>query len=282
MNQFRRTTLSIAILSALSASAFPRYAKLPATVESLDKVAEPYRELYEEKDGKFTLSVEGLEDVTGLKASLAAAREDAKKERQEKVKLAERYKDIDPDRYKEMMAALEGDEESQLIKAGKLDEVFNRRTEKLKAAHQKEIEAERAKEKAALDKAAKYQGRVLENAIRAATSKAEMHKHAVDDAVLHAKSIFTVDEDGNAVKLGADGQPVLGKDGKTPYSPAEWLEERKETSPHWFLNGNSGGGAQGDKGGSGGARTIKRAVFDAMTPAEKTKTAKDPNVKIVD
>ena len=105
-------------------------------------------------------------------------------------------------------------------------------------------------------------------------------QHAVEDALFRARTLFTLDGDGNAVQV-KDGQVVIGKDSKTPYSPAEWLEGMKESAPHWFPAGGSGGGAPGGKGpGGSGAKTMKRADFDSLNPLEKATKIKEGVVPV--
>lgn len=47
-------------------------------------------------------------------------------------------------------------------------------------------------------------------------------------------------------------------------------------------SGASGGGASGNGGGGGGKRTVSRAQFDGMSPADQAAAARDPNVSITD
>ena len=47
----------------------------------------------------------------------------------------------------------------------------------------------------------------------------------------------------------------------------------KETAPHWFPSGASGGGAGGGKQAAHGT-TMKRSVFDALSPKERAAAAK--------
>jgi len=46
----------------------------------------------------------------------------------------EKFKGIDPEKTRQLLAKFENDEEAQLIAAGKMDEVVNRRIEKQKSA----------------------------------------------------------------------------------------------------------------------------------------------------
>jgi len=225
---------------------------LALVVDKLDAVAETARALYVEKDGKFHLDVDGLEDTSGLKTALQKERDAAKEAKRIAKEIEQRFEGIDPAKVREMMTRLENDGEAALIAAGKIDEVIAKRTEKFKAESARQIADAQAAAKAADARAAKFSQRVLDNHIRQAATKAGLHQHAIEDALFRARSMFTLGDDGDAIQLGADGAPVLGKDGKTPFSPSEWLEGMKETAPHWFPAGSSGGGGGGNGKGSGG------------------------------
>lgn len=161
---------------------------------------------------------------------------------------------IDPNAVRDILKRFADDEEAGLIKAGKIDEVLNKRTERMKADYEKKLtDAMKAAEQAS-KRAQAFQGRVLDDSIRAAAAKAGLHQHAIDDALFRARSMFALDENGQAVQLGDDGKPVLGKDGKSPFTPLEWLEGMKDKAPHWFPAAASGSGA-GNGGGGGGAAT---------------------------
>lgn len=223
---------------------------LPITVEKLDDIPEPQRALYVEKEGKYHLDVTGVDDTAGLKSALQKERELNKANAKALKEVQEQFAGIDPVKVREMMQRLDNDGEAALIAAGKIDEVVSKRTEKLQKELQKQVDAALASAKASDARAGKFSQRVLDNHIRQAATKAGLHQHAIDDALFRARSMFSLDEDGEAVQVGSDGGIVLGKDGKTPFSPAEWLEGMKESAPHWFPASSSGGGA--GKGGKGG------------------------------
>lgn len=223
---------------------------MPLVIDKLEDVPEGARAAYVEKDGKFRLDVE-IEDTAGLKSALQKERDLAKASAKSLKELQEQFTGIDPVKVREMMQRLDNDGEAALIAAGKIDEVVSRRTEKLQKELQKQVDAAHNEAQSAAERANKFSQRVLDNHIRMAATKAGLHVHAIDDALFRARSMFSLNDDGEAIQLGSDGTVVLGKDGKTPFSPAEWLEGMKETAPHWFPNGSSGGG--GGKGGKGGA-----------------------------
>lgn len=248
---------------------------LALVVDSLDGIKEEQRSLYVEKDGKFRLDVDGIEDTSGLKSALQKER-DAAKEAARKVKqIEEQFAGLDPVKVREMMTKLDQDGEAALIAAGKIDEVISKRSEKLKAELQRQVEAAQQEAKSERERTKKYSQRVLDDRIKDAVI-GKVHVHAIKngDVMRAAREIFTLDDDGNAVQMGSDGKPVLGKDGKTPYGPQEWIESMIEVAPHWFPAGNSGGGAGGDNGGSGGSKTIKRSMFDSLPVADKAKFAR--------
>lgn len=276
MKLFAKNTLNR--LNAMTVAYMARTGMLlsavPLTVDSIDKVPEAQRSLYVEKDGKFVLDVDGLEDTSGLKNALAAEREAVKKAKRESAEALKRYEGIDPDKVRTIMQRLDTDEEAALVAAGKIDEVISKRTEKLRLSLQQQVEEANKAVQAANGRADKFSQRVLDNHIRSAALKAGLHQHAIDDALFRARSMFSLTEDGEAVQLGSDGAPILGKDGKSPFTPVEWLESMKESAPHWFPAGAGGGGGGGGGRNAGSGNTISRAKFNALSAAEKATIAK--------
>lgn len=173
------------------------------------------------------------------------------------------FEGIDPKAVHAIIRRFSDDEEAQLIKGGKIDEVLDKRTERMKQSFEKETLKEKQAREKAEQRAAKFTQRVLENHIRAEASGAGLHKHAVDDALFRAGSAFTIDDEGNAVAK----EGFFGKDGK-PLTLKEWFTDMKDKAPHWWP-AQQGGGAQG--GGSGSGKTIKRSEFDAKPPKERSR-----------
>lgn len=253
-----------------------------ATVDSAGHAALPetQRAWYVADGAGFTLdpSKIELEDTTGLKTALEKTRNEVKDAKAAaKTALAEAmkaYEGIDPVRTRALLAKFDNEEEAALIAAGKVDEVIAKRMAKRDAELQKQVDTAVAATKSAQGVADTFKGRVLDNHIRAAASTAGIHPFAVEDALLRARSLFVLNDKGDAVQLAADGAPVLGKDGKTAFSPTEWLDSMKETAPHWFPSAGSGGGAGGSGATGAGGKTITRAAFDALTPRERATAVK--------
>lgn len=260
---------------------------IAAELDSLEVAPEAQRGWYVKEGDKFKLdpSKIELEDTSGLKSALEkerlavkAAKDAGKKALDDALK---QYDGIDADKVRALMAKFSNEEEAALISAGRIDEVIAKRMAKRDAELLKQVETAKTAEQTAREVAETFKGRVLDNHVRAAAAKAGLHSFAVEDALLRARMLFVLDDKGDAVQMGADGVPILGKDGKSPFSPAEWLEAMKETAPHWFPAGGSGGGAGGDKGAASGSKTMTRAAFDALSPSEKAAAVKS-GLKIVD
>lgn len=213
--------------------------------------------------------------VTGLKAKRDELLES---NRQIKDQL-KGYEGIDVAKYREFQDRLDKDEDARLLSEGKTIEVVNKYTERMRKDHETKLADTLAMVEAERQRGKKYEQAVLDNQIRAAC--VGMHPSAIEDALLHGRNLFSLDAEGRAVKLDAQGRLELGKDGSNPFSPAEWIESQKETKPHWFPATSSGSGSAGAAGGGASGKTISRAKFAAMTPMQQSETARS-GTKIVD
>ncbi|QAY93653.1 hypothetical protein [Pseudomonas sp. ACM7] len=142
------------------------------------------------------------------------------------------FEGIDIDAVKGLLSRAGQDEETKLLTEGKVDEVFNRRTERLRADTDKQLKTITARAEKAEAFAAKFQGKVLGDSVRGAALKAGALPEATDDIILRAKGVFSLNDEGEAVAVDESGQTILGKDGKTPLTPLEWAESLRESAPH--------------------------------------------------
>ena len=110
----------------------------------------------------------------------------------------------------------------------------------------------------------KFRARVLGDEIRSAAGKAGALSSAQEDLILRAKGIFQINDEGQAVAVDEDGNPIMGKDGRTPLSPIEWIESLKESAPHLFP---AASGTDAGKHKQGGAH-FKRSQMSASDKAD--------------
>uniref|UniRef100_A0AAU7VGG7 Minor structural protein n=1 Tax=Dinoroseobacter phage vB_DshS_R26L TaxID=3161158 RepID=A0AAU7VGG7_9CAUD len=213
------------------------------------------------------------EATSGLAANKDEILGEKKALQQQLDEMQKTWGSYDPQMVKTIMTRLENDEEARLLAEGKTDEVIERRTERLKADHAKQLANLEAK---IAELSGNYDGAVgqvkqlkVEGSLRQAAVEQGLVPSAIEDALSRAMNVFKVGDDGSLIPENGSGT-IYGKDGKTPMSPAEWLETMKETAPHWFpapVGGGAGGGNN-----RGGAHTLSRA--DARDPS-KYRAAKE-------
>lgn len=218
-------------------------------IDKLEDVAENIRSMYVAKDGKYVLDVEGVVPKERV--------DEFRNNNIELQKQLDKYKNIDPTKYAELKQIQQEIEEGKLIKEGKLEEVVNLRVGNMKATYDGQITDLTGQ----LTKANRQlETLMIDNVVRAESSKAGVVPTAVDDVILRAKTTYVM-ENGVPTPKNAEGQIVYSKDGKTPMPISEWLTALRTTAVHLF-QGSSGSGAGG---GMGNGKTD----FSKMSPAEK-------------
>ncbi len=173
-------------------------------------------------------------------------------------------------------------EELKLIQDGKFDEVIARRTERMAAKHQKDLDALTAQNQTLTTERDAIQKRlastVIDLRVRATASEAKVLPEFHDDVALWAGQTFNgLSEDGRPLALGEDGEPVTGSDGKSPLTPAEWLDSMKDKKPGWWPSSNPSGGAGGRGNGPAGTDLTVLANDPAAYRAARQKQIKQQN-----
>ncbi len=240
---------------------------LKTILESLDDVPEAQRALYTEFDGKYVLELDGLEshpDARALKNALDKERETRRKatKRAEELQAeADRYKDIDPDRAREAMAKLQEIKDSELIDAGKIDELVTSRTERLRADAEAQIAAiQKARDEAAQQAEtlrAQLSSEMIDNRIKDVAIQAGARASAMPDVLARARSVWRLNDEGRPVAYRDADTPIYGKDGNAPLGMDEWVESLAGEASHLF-EANRGSGANG--AGSDSGRTAPKTI----------------------
>lgn len=177
------------------------------------------------------------------------------------------FEGLDIDAVKGLLQKAGQDEETKLLAEGKIEEVIQKRTEKMREEHDKVLKAEKERADKAEAYAEKFKKSVVQSQIVQAAIELEALPEATPDIAFLAQTKFALDENGKAVAVDENGDVVIGKDGKNPLTPKEWIEDIRESKPYFFPKPNGAGGQGGNN--SGGKNTIKRSEFDAMSPTEK-------------
>lgn len=238
---------------------------LPLIVESLDTIPEAFRGEYAEKDGKFRLNVEGIEDTTGLRSALAAERKTAK-EAVAKVKKWEALGKTDEE-IADLLKKHAEQEEELAKKSGNFDALLAQHQKKWsdeKGALETELQAARASERKA----------IIETSVTTALTKAKATTEGLD---------LLTERLGKRINFETvDGKRVIQitqADGKTPMAGAgadglatfdDLVKEAMKSYPSLFEGLGGGGGGTSPKGSGGaGNKTITRDAFFALAPAEQ-------------
>lgn len=247
-----------------------------------DDIPEALRALYREADGKFVLDLddEAKPDDGGGDAA-AKVREMREKNIALNKQLSElqgklsAFGDADAETVKAALAALstmKNNEEADLVKAGKLDDVVRRRTEAMQAQFQKQM-ADITKK---LEQASKRESELLNDyggmRLRAELTKAldekkvRVRQGALDDLLLRAERTFKLNPEDRSLQTAQ-----VGNDPSKPLTVGDWVGGLVETAGHLF-EGGEGGGTKPGGGGAGGVRHIPRA---SVSPTEFAKIAGD-------
>lgn len=165
----------------------------------------------------------------------------AKTAKQELQKLQKQYEGIDPETVKKLFAQLEQDEDAKLIAEGKVSEVIQKRTEKMREEHEKVLKAEKDRADKAESYANKFRQSVIQGQIVQAAVEMGALSEATADIAFLAQSQFSLDENGKAVAIDANGEVVIGKDGSNPVTPKEWVEGLRENKPYFWPKANGSG-----------------------------------------
>ena len=217
--------------------------KLKFKLDTLDGLDAAIAGLYEQgADGAYYLSVDGAVDKSKL--------DEFRNNNVKLLKDLEKFKDVDPAKYQELLALAKKQEEKKLIDAGEIDKVVEQRVGEMKSTYETQLQTLTQENSVAKRQ---LEALLIDNAVRDAAIKSGVQATAVDDVLLRAKATFQI-KDGNAVPVDAQGNVVYGKDGTSPMSVVDWTSGLKKQAPHLF-QGSQGGGAQGS--GKGNVDTSK-------------------------
>lgn len=233
--------------------------KLKAKIEKLDEVAELYRPAYVERDGAFFLDPEKLEAIEiDDKAELAGALENERRERAAAKAALEKFKDVDPEKYQQLLAESQQREQDNKKKSND----WEGWKQTFEDGKKKEIDALKSELASRDQRIRKF---VLEDKIRAVALEAGVRKQSLDRVirdVLHPdRPRFRLDDKENIEVLDDSGNPMDVK--IDSFFKDKFVTEAPE---YYEANGAGGSGASGNNnnGSRGGARTISASDQAAL------------------
>ncbi|MDC5549885.1 hypothetical protein NRA66_10465 [Acinetobacter baumannii] len=215
---------------------------------------------------KAAIQVAVDEAVKGLKDKNAELIKDKKELKDELGSLKSKVDGLDLDAIKVLLDKSNQDEESKLIAEGKIEEVIQKRTEKMREEHEKVLKAEKDRADKAESYANKFRQSVIQGQIVQAAVEMGALSEATADIAFLAQSQFSLDENGKAVAIDANGEVVIGKDGSNPVTSKEWVEGLRENKPYFWPKANG-------SGSPGSGTSIKK--WSDYTEAERAALARE-------
>lgn len=228
---------------------------LKAVLSSLDGLDDSVKSLYEEKDGKYYLNLEGIEDhpsTSALKNALDGERSKRREATSAKEELAKKFEGLDPEKAKEALAKIEQLEEDELKSKGNIDELVESKVGKLKDTYQKELEAKDNKiaqlENDLVQSNTRLKEHIVFSQIRDVAAQKDILPTAIDDVINRARPLWRLGDNNEPVYVeDEDTGPRIGKNGN--YTIDEWFTDLQDAAPHMF-KGNEGTGAKSPRGGA--------------------------------
>lgn len=187
----------------------------------------------------------------------------------EKKKISERLKEFadieDPELAREALKFIKENEDAQLIKDGKIEEVLEKRTSQLRSDHDA-IVSDLQKE---LDKSnltgthykTLFENKTIDDSLRNAALEAGVIPEAIESVLLHGRNVFSLGKDGTVESRDAEGN-LKKTESDMIVNPKNWVEGLKKTDPYFWPGSVGSGANSGGKGGDGD-------LVDRMSDAAK-------------
>lgn len=230
------------------AKAVPMALKRKLSKEDFDQLEEAQKAFYKEQDGSYLLDLEAAEgddeDSEKVKA-LKKQLDDAYARRDAAVKETEKFKDVDPEKYRQLVAAEEERARDSKKKSGDWEgwkQTFLEEEARKLAAKDEEITSLRGRINTFL----------LDNKIAQAALEAGVRKKLIPHVVRNTKDLFRLDKSENIEVLDDRGNPI------SVTVEAFFKDKYVQEFPEYYEpTGSGGSGAPKDNNGSrGSARVI--------------------------
>jgi len=234
---------------------------LKSTYENAQDIPEGMESLYTQSEdgGSFALQeVEGMvdkgrldefrdnniqlrKDIEAQQIAADSASKETEDVRAQMKTLEEKFSAIDMEEWNTLQAEKKAMADKELIEAGEVDTLINRRVEEVLAAKQKEMDLLRSdydtKVSDLESNVSGYEGQLnkmlVDNEITKFAAESGVRASALEDVLHRGRSLFRVDE-GTAVAFDETGRKVYGEDAVTPLTISGWLGNLTNSAPHLF------------------------------------------------
>jgi hypothetical protein len=219
--------------------------------KSKDEIPAEQQALYVERDGAWMLDVEGAVD----KSKLDEFRANNITLSNQLAEQKKRFEGIEPDEVRKLV---EEKQRLELLAQGhkpeEVEKIVENRLKTAKTEWDKQFGAVTADRDSLNSRLTAIQ---IDQGVTTVATKRGLRPTAIPDITARARTVFRL-VDGAPRAYEADGKTVrVGKDGMTPMTLDEWVDQQVADAPHLFES-NAGGGAAGN--GSGGAGGSNRSV----------------------
>lgn len=170
--------------------------------------------------------------ISGLQAK---NQELISKQKELKSNLA-KFDGIDPEQTRKMYDAMNKSEEAKLIAEGKIDEVIQKRSDRMVAEFNDQINDLTNKLNQQTEASQTYRNQLksktIDDNIRGTALELNVRTEALDDVLRRAGDVFDLDNNGQ-IEARKDGELVLAEDG-TLLTPEKYVKQLRKTHPHYF------------------------------------------------
>ncbi len=177
------------------------------------------------------------------------------------------FDNIDATKAREALDFLEGNEEAQMIKDGKFEDVIAKRTSTLQSDHEAVLTELNTKleesEKLGNTHKSLYHRKMIEDSLREAAITAGVRPEALTDILMRGNNVFSLADDASVEARGTDGKLIKTEDDKV-LTTTIWIESLKKNAPHYWPS-SAGIDAHGE---SGSATDIEAAMERAAVKGD--------------
>jgi len=252
---------------------------LKLVLDTIEELPEAIQSSYKknDEDGKYYLQVQGLPELQSMQEKVKEFRNnniEIMKERDNLKMSLEKIKNIDPEKYKELLSKEKLFNENKMYDDNAIDELVASRTERMRGDYDNQIKAFQESVSERDSSIGKLTNELARERIDNQVQKhvlavANVAQGAMDDVIRYGSTVFTMNEDMKPVALDANGHVIPGKDGASPLSIEEWASNLPHEKPYFFTP-SEGSGSEGNRSHGKG----EKVEWGKLSPGERIRRAR--------